>query len=52
MFVKNLAVAVFGEKELVVSTISGKGSNRNQRKKEPSKQLDPRKLFAIKGIKK
>ena len=49
MFVKNIAVAVFGEKILLASTISGRGSNRNKEQKKPENQLDPKTVFAIKG---
>ena len=49
LFVKNLRLAVFGAKTLAVSTLTGKASNRNKQEKNSEQQLDPRKVFAIKG---
>ncbi|XP_071581695.1 uncharacterized protein [Temnothorax nylanderi] len=51
VFVKNLAVAVFGEKLLTKCTLSGRGSNRNKQTKKPEGgKLDQRKVLAIKDF--
>ena len=49
MFVKNLTLAVFGVEILAFSALTRKGSKRNKEEKKPERQLDPRKVFAIKS---
>ena len=49
-FAKNLLVAMYGYELLSVSSVTGKGSNRNRRTKNPCKKLEPTKILAIKGI--
>lgn len=52
MFVKNLAIAVFGSTVLKRSSVTGIQSNRvkNKTNKEPRPKLDSAKLLAIKGF--
>ena len=51
VFVRNLAIAVFGEETLIRSTLSGRGNNRNKQAKNPKcGKLDERKCLAIKGM--
>ncbi|XP_036141175.1 uncharacterized protein LOC118645030 [Monomorium pharaonis] len=49
MFVKNMAIAVFGTTVLRSSSVTGTQSNRikNKSKKEPRPKLDPAKLLAV-----
>lgn len=47
---RNISVAVLGYDALAKTTITGRGSNRNQGTKKPETQLDPKTLLAIKGI--
>ncbi|XP_071581144.1 uncharacterized protein, partial [Temnothorax nylanderi] len=49
MFVKNMAIAVFGTAVLKCSSVTGTQSNRikNKTKKEPRPKLDPAKLLAV-----
>ena len=50
VFVRNLALVVFGEKQLRTCTLTGRGSNRNKQKKKPARgKLDERKALAIQG---
>ncbi|XP_051176162.1 MATH and LRR domain-containing protein PFE0570w-like [Leptopilina boulardi] len=47
---RNISVALLGYDALAKTTITGKGSNRNQGTKVPESKLDPKKLLAIKDI--
>lgn len=52
MFVKNMAVAVYGTTVLKNSSVTGTQSNRikNKTKEEARPKLDAAKLLAVKGI--
>lgn len=47
MFVKNMALAIFGDSELKRSSITGASSNRTKSVPKPS--LNPTKALAVRG---